>query len=56
MTRETTQAGLKGKSRHLLVNIINLALPQHEELTIDFISLVRHGGFFPLSVWRFMMV
>lgn len=33
-----SQAGLKGKSRHL-VNRISSALPQHEEWTVDFIYL-----------------
>lgn len=45
MTRETTQAGLKEKSRDLVKKI---ELPQHEELTVDFISPERHGS--PVSL------
>ena len=48
MTRETIQAGLKEKSRDLVKNRISSALPQHEELTVDFISPVRHG--FPPAI------
>lgn len=45
MTRETSQAGLKGKSRDCLVNVNSVT--SHEEVTVDFICLMRQRRVFP---------
>lgn len=47
MTGEATQAGLKGRAETWYINGARSAAPQHKELTVDFISLVRRGFFHP---------